>query len=456
MTLPDSTRKEMDALPPVLRALLDAELAAGNSIAEIGHGFPAPPVGAFFKLAQPLLSRPRASGEGFTYYNRNSSLYSGEITDSKRFFFLLEPAAPPPPEPNMDDIRAAHTPDDQIPDHEQERTRALKKILLPIAQTKTEDGAHDDTLVGRFRRSMVIDYEKWHDGVGYDLDLIKAASRDERAEIERILIGRDASDWRDVEALAALNSTAAQKALTEALNSSKPEIAVAVMNYAPELVPEATRIRTLVSALRKANFYGGLSRALEQVETFHPPAIIEELFHGALEREGGVGVHFAAMLMFLHGKAESAFDWSQRPFFLRFNATQRDEREAVFLELCEKIGARAEPFAQKVRGAREKIVEEEKAQAIAAIALVPVFAVEIDAAHERLIYREPGRRATVAYVASRKKGRREIRTNTLSDWIGLGSEPTVLMSAEEKTETLARIADYCRNCHGWLDLKMIG
>jgi len=353
MTLSAATLKEMDALPPVLRTLLDAELAAGNSIEEIGHRSPAPPVGAFFKLTKPLLSRPRASGGGIEYYDRNNSLYSGEITDTKRFFFLLEPPAPTPAEPSMDDIRAAHTPRHPILD-DQARPRALEKTPLPPAAPPAAESVCDDTLVGRFRRSMIMDYDKWHDGTGYDLALIKAASPTERAEIEKILIARDARDWRDIEALAALDSAAARKALQDALNSPKPEIRVAVMDYAAALVSESARIRTLVSALRDADFYGGLTAALTQVETFHPPAIVEELFHGALKRDGGIGVHFAAMLMFIHGKAGSAFDWEQRPFFLRFNTALRDERETVFLELCEKIGAAAEPFAQKIRGTRDQ------------------------------------------------------------------------------------------------------
>src|SRR5262249_33247684 len=40
-------------------------------------------------------------------YDRNSSIYSGEFTDAKRFYFVLEPPDPPPPEPNMDAIREA-------------------------------------------------------------------------------------------------------------------------------------------------------------------------------------------------------------------------------------------------------------------------------------------------------------------------------------------------------------
>jgi hypothetical protein len=46
--------------------------------------------------------------------------------------------------------------------------------------------------------------------------------------------------------------------------------------------------------------------------------------------------------MFLHGKAESSFDWNHRPLFLRFNTEIRAEREIAFRELCEKIGVEPE------------------------------------------------------------------------------------------------------------------
>ena len=64
----------------------------------------------------------------------------------------------------------------------------------------------------------------------------------------------------------------------------------------------------------------------------------DALFRGVLQREGDVAVHFAALLMFLHGKAKEAFDWDQRPFFLDFNTADRAERRQRFRELCEKLG----------------------------------------------------------------------------------------------------------------------
>ena len=60
--------------------------------------------------------------------------------------------------------------------------------------------------MSRFIESMKIDYEKWHDGIGYDLKALAEANREEGEKIERILINRNPLDWRDIQALAILDS----------------------------------------------------------------------------------------------------------------------------------------------------------------------------------------------------------------------------------------------------------
>lgn len=63
-----------------------------------------------------------------------------------------------------------------------------------------------------------------------------------------------------------------------------------------------------------------------------------------LHRTGGPPVHFAAMLMFLHGQAASAFDWDLRPFFLEFNTDDGAKRRALFRDLCTRIGVDPQPY----------------------------------------------------------------------------------------------------------------
>jgi hypothetical protein len=50
MGIPKEFLAKAEMLPLPLRKLLEDEIAAGNEIVEVGHSFPAPPVGAYFKL----------------------------------------------------------------------------------------------------------------------------------------------------------------------------------------------------------------------------------------------------------------------------------------------------------------------------------------------------------------------------------------------------------------------
>jgi hypothetical protein len=191
------------------------------------------------------------------------------------------------------------------------------------------------TAFDRFVRSMAVDFEKWHVGTGYDLTVLAEAGPGDRARIESLLMARGCRDWRDVEALAALNSPGARHALVEVFQRGNAEIRAAVLRSAPDLASREERIAALVSALGSAEVFGGLTQALLEVEEFHPPEIVDALFRGVLERDGAVAGEFAAMLLYLHGQADSAYDMAQRPFLLRF---QEEERVPLFRELCAKVG----------------------------------------------------------------------------------------------------------------------
>jgi hypothetical protein len=320
--IPPEFLPDADAFPPVLRALLDAELAAGNRIVRRDYGIPVPPVGAFLQLAQPVSTRARASGDGLTFQDFSKFGFPGSFTDAGGVFYLLEPFAPEL-EVDMDAIRDARN----------------AQIFRPHIIR-----SDPNTALGQFERSMVMDYQKWHDGDGYDMAALKAATAEERAAIETMLLNRGAQDWRDVEALAALGTPQADKVLKRAIEDPNPEIRMAVVRYAPKLVPDERRVASLVRALQTATLFAGLSQALDEAAEFYPEPVVDALFQGALKRDGETAVQFAAMLMFVHGKANEPFDWDQRPFFLRFNTDNRDERIAVFRELCEKLQVDASKY----------------------------------------------------------------------------------------------------------------
>ena len=322
MLIPSEYQKEFAQFPPVLQTLVLEELAAGNEIAELSHGFPAAPCGASIMLARQVTTRPREATQELKFYERNGSSYSGEFTDATRHFFVLEPPLPPPDPPDMDAIRA------ELNAREAASRAAIHR---PIHQ--------ESPLVEKFRASMEIDYEKWHEGIGYDLSLLTEATAKDLKQIEEIVLSRRAADWRDIEALAAINSGAARAAIKSAFLYGDSAIRMAVHSHAPELIDADKRPASLVTALEQAEIYGGLSQALLEVQDFHPPEIIQTLLRGLMERDGGTAVHFAAMLFYLHGKAPEPFDWNQRPFFLRFNTEDMNEREQATRELCTAIGA---------------------------------------------------------------------------------------------------------------------
>ena len=196
----------------------------------------------------------------------------------------------------------------------------------------------------RFKNSMIITYEKWHDGVGYDLQAIEEASQQERVEIEQILIDHKPRDWRDIEALAKIGTENARAAIKSAIKDSDPDIRVAVTTYAPELVTESDRIKSIIDALEHAEIFSGLSQVLDDIEEFHPPEVREALIKGLLSREGEVATLFAGMLFYLYGKADDPFDWSQRPFYLQFNTEKREERLKAFKELCKQLNIDQQKF----------------------------------------------------------------------------------------------------------------
>ncbi len=105
MSIPKEHEKEFAGFPAVLRELVVAELAAGNEIAEFGHGRPAPFGGAYIKLTRAVTTRPRKKQATLDFHDRSHSGHSGEFTDGQRHYFVLEPPHPPATQKDMDAIR---------------------------------------------------------------------------------------------------------------------------------------------------------------------------------------------------------------------------------------------------------------------------------------------------------------------------------------------------------------
>jgi hypothetical protein len=197
----------------------------------------------------------------------------------------------------------------------------------------------DETAIARFERSLLIDYEQWHDGVGYDVAVLRELSDQQRRGIEARLTPPDG--WRDIEALAvlaSLGSDSARAELRRVATSGSSETRLAVMRYAPQLVDDTARTAALVEALDSATAFDSFTTTLEQVAAFHPRPVIEALWRGLETRQGEVASHYAGMLAFLNGKADSSFDWSMRPLLLEFKTENAAARRAAIQKLRTLVG----------------------------------------------------------------------------------------------------------------------
>ena len=204
-------------------------------------------------------------------------------------------------------------------------------------KTTEEGNPSSHTPLQRFEESMKIGFEEWHDGIGYDIAAIRIASQTELEVIEQLLINHSPRDWRDIEALAEINTKCARETIKEAMKDSNPVVRVAVTRFAPDLITDKERSQSLIDALQNTEIFFGFSNVLAEVERYHPEEVKEALIKALLNRRGDVAVLFAAMLFYLFGQAKEPFDWKQRPFFLRFNTEDRKGRVEVFQELCQKL-----------------------------------------------------------------------------------------------------------------------
>ncbi len=219
-----------------------------------------------------------------------------------------------------------------------ERDRFLASLDKPTPGPLELMPRRDRSPLQRFLRSMTRDIDTWREGVGYDLQALAEASPDERASIEAALLAHRPQTWHDIEALSFLDTQPARQAILDARHSGDPMVVAAVTRFAsPGLLEDEARTSAIVKGLLTVSFYGGLTQVLDQVEDYHPQPVQDALLHGVLHREGEVAVHFAAMLMYVHGHAARPFDWNLRPFFLQFNTEDPSERAAAFHALCLRL-----------------------------------------------------------------------------------------------------------------------
>jgi len=191
-------------------------------------------------------------------------------------------------------------------------------------------------MADRFIRAAAIDADNWRDPQ-HDLEAIQLANQEERSAIENFLIRRGIQHFIDAEALATLDTPTARQALIAAFKTGTSEIRAAVAYLTPHLIDDVSRTTDLIGRIHECDAYNGLTLTLSEIETNHPTTVIQAMLRRIACDPGVAAVHFAGLLLYLHGQASEPFDWDQRPFLLRFNPGDEADRQAAFADLCSKI-----------------------------------------------------------------------------------------------------------------------
>ena len=194
----------------------------------------------------------------------------------------------------------------------------------------------------RFISSMTITQEMWHDGIGYETDALAEMTAEELAELVKRM--KECGDWRDVEALSLIAAiehekpASAAKVTLKERAKSKDKIglrAAAALRDMGE-TGAGDLEDSVVETLLRMGDGSAFSEALDRSEEFPTPRVKLALLKCARDHST-MGVHCAAMLYFHAGLAKESFDWDHRPFFLRFNAEDEEDRARAFKELCAKV-----------------------------------------------------------------------------------------------------------------------
>jgi hypothetical protein len=190
-----------------------------------------------------------------------------------------------------------------------------------------------------FIASMNITVDKWRDGVGFDIDALEKVTDLERGVLVKILSERLETnpDWREIEALGAIGTNAAKEAIRQVAEHGSHEARLHAAEQLAKMDESENLENVIVEALRNSTLWSGLSKAVDMAQEHPSPRIRETLLDLALNGNQDQRIHCAALALYLGGKAKEAFDWDDRPFFLKFGDDDRNVQIEAYKELCRRL-----------------------------------------------------------------------------------------------------------------------
>ncbi len=198
----------------------------------------------------------------------------------------------------------------------------------------------------KFLASIVPTREQWQENQTYDVAAIAEMMAEERNEVVTLLTGRDAT-WREVEALAAIDTPTARAAVDEA---SKHHLSIDTRLAAAEAMHQQGRLADLDTFLAKQlrQLYqppNGLQRALRLAES-HPSETVRQALLWASYNQTECAPECAKLLLALTGAAKEPFDAEVKQMLEKLGLhNSYFDRKAAFDDLCRRVGMELDPDA---------------------------------------------------------------------------------------------------------------
>jgi hypothetical protein len=190
----------------------------------------------------------------------------------------------------------------------------------------------------RFLSSMVPVWEQWREDQTYDVSAIAEMTAGERKQLVPLLTGRDVT-WREVEALAAINSPAARAAIEAA---SKHHLSIDTRLAAAEVLHRQKRMADLDAFLARQirnldRPENGLKRALLLAER-HPSEVVKQALLWASYNSTECAPHCARLLLSLAGVGKEPFDEAVQQMLRTLGLhNSYFDRKAAFEEMCRLV-----------------------------------------------------------------------------------------------------------------------
>ncbi|MBI3706467.1 MAG: hypothetical protein HY246_02080 [Proteobacteria bacterium] len=198
----------------------------------------------------------------------------------------------------------------------------------------------------RFVASIVPISGQWRDDEMYDVAAIHDMTVGERRLLIDLLTGRDMT-WREVEALAVIDTPAARAAVDAASKhhlSIDTRLAAAEVMHRQGCMPDldAFLARQLRNLAYPAN---GLTRALRLAER-HPTAAVKQALLWASYNCTECAPHCANLLLSLAGVGKDRSDVDLQPLLIKLGMHNSSfDRDAAFAELCRLVAMQLDPSA---------------------------------------------------------------------------------------------------------------